>query len=187
MTGMRAQEASGEVGRPGLTLSPHLLLPGAGPTYGHDVRQERAGWYLLCPGPAPLASDRLWGEEPNSLAGVGQLLQGACPQHPLPPHTHTPSSGQGWLGLRARFAPLLPPSPVAHSPLGFPEKPVINHMHLNPSSSPGLVPAVRWGWDLFPVISETGRTMSPRAVEEEHGGGNRRAPRKCRRNLNLSP
>ena len=34
MTGMRAQEASGEVGTTGLTLSPHILLPDPGPTAG---------------------------------------------------------------------------------------------------------------------------------------------------------
>ena len=153
-----------------------------GPTYGHHVHQECEGWYLLCPQPLPLASDQLWGKEPDSLARVGQLPQRACPQPSSPP-----SSGQDWLDLRPRFAPLLPPFPVTHSPLSFPKKPVTNHLHLNPGSSPGLVPAVRWRWDLFRVISESGRTVAPRTVEEEHGGRNRRAPSKCRWNLNLSP
>ena len=131
-----------------------------------SAKDARGGFsYAAAPAPQPVTASGV--KRPTPWPGWDSCSEGLSPALPRP------SSGLGGLGRRPRFAPLLPPSPVAHSPLGFPEKPAINHVHRNPGSSPGLAPAVRWRWGLFPSsLRRGGRCLpGPRRRSTAAGAG----------------
>ena len=92
---MRAPEASGE-GTPGLTLSPHALLPGAGPTVGRAPpkatmsARNLKGDVSYARGPSPQPVTNSGEKSPTPWPGWDSFSRGPVPSPPLhPPQART--------------------------------------------------------------------------------------------------